>query len=222
MLLPGVTGFGVPVSVTCRSACAHSPPERTPGVCEGTRVVWKNPAEPAREPNESPSVSVTPLFPPVTEVTAVPDKRMTPPPPPPPGPWRCPGYPPGASVRHVLPPVPPLAVAASVVPSGPLTARKMIEPPAPPPPPASCIVLRAVCPLADTEPVPTTEPARISRIPPPAAPLELMPAGFALVGSAVPSLVVPEPPPPPIATPLMVAGYATPPNPWPTPGRFHP
>src|SRR5208282_55652 len=221
MLLPGVTGFGVPALLTCKSAWAHSAPDRTPGVSEGTRVVSTIPAAPASEPNESPTVSVTPLAPPAIDVVAAPERRITPPPPPPPGPWRWPGYPPGAIVRHVLPPVPPMAFAVSV-PNPPLEAKKMIEPPAPPPPPASCIVLREVCPFAVTVPVPTTEPERMRRIPPPAAPLELIPTGFPLVGSAVPLFVVPAPPPPPIATPLIVAGYATPPNPWPTPGRFHP
>src|ERR1700730_4494218 len=129
------------------------------------------------------------------------EATITPPPPPPPGPCRLPGYgEPGALGSQVCPPSRPSALRVAPA-SPPERTSSCMEPPAPPPPPPSCNTSKADCPFAVKVPVPTTAPAWIIIIPPPAAPLLLMPLALALAGSAVPLFVVLAPPPRPIMSP---------------------
>ena len=196
---PSALTVAGPVFVIDRSA--HSAPPLTPGMVAGAAVAVC-PAVPADDPYTRFPVVVMPLAPAVTvwAVGAL-EVKIQPPPPPPPGPCALAAP---ACVAHASPPRPPFALRVAPA-SEPLGEVRTMVPPAPPPPPPSFAVrLYAAAPLAVMVPAPPTDAARISTMPPPAAPLEF---------GAVKLLPVPAPPPPPSTTRADVAGMATPPYP---------
>src|SRR5580658_9054938 len=102
--------------------------------------------------------------------------------------------------------MPPLASSVRP-PSPPVAESTTMLPPAPaPPPPSLAVLLYALIPLAVRVAVPLSAFVRIIMTPPPADPLLAWLSPSEL-------LRLPAPPPPPIATRLMVAGNATPPSP---------